>query len=165
MAFGFLKGLAKFAGKVVRTGLTVATGGKSDLALKLAKGVLGHGAKPKAHSDLTLADQAAIEKYKPNVKLTTVVGETAMPGLPKAGARAPARARRQRPRAAPAKRAKRPAPAPAKRATAKRPAPAKRSAPRGGLDLKRISAMYQAQGRPGRWIDFVKANANVRKAA
>jgi len=33
-----------------------------------------------------------------------------------------------------------------------------RSAPKGGLDLKAIAAKWRKAGKPGRWIDFVKAN-------
>jgi len=47
----------------------------------------------------------------------------------------------------------------------KRPATARSSAgkgnrmpPKGGLDLKAIAAKWRKAGKPGRWIDFVKAN-------
>lgn len=33
----------------------------------------------------------------------------------------------------------------------------------GGLDLKRISEMWREQDKPGSWIEFVKANSDVRK--
>jgi len=36
---------------------------------------------------------------------------------------------------------------------------AKRRAPTGGLDLKAISVAWNKAGKPGRWIDFVKAQA------
>lgn len=37
--------------------------------------------------------------------------------------------------------------------------PAKRrSAPKGGLDLRALSASWKAAGKPGRWIDWVKAH-------
>lgn len=35
----------------------------------------------------------------------------------------------------------------------------KRRAPTGGLDLKAISVAWNKAGKPGRWIDFVKASA------
>jgi len=38
-----------------------------------------------------------------------------------------------------------------------------RTPPKGGLDLKRIAAMWRAQGKPGTWIGFIKANSDVRK--
>jgi hypothetical protein len=41
---------------------------------------------------------------------------------------------------------------------------AKRAAPKGGLDLKQISVMWAAAGKPGRWADFIKANSHIRKA-
>lgn len=33
-----------------------------------------------------------------------------------------------------------------------------RSAPKGGLDLRALSASWKAAGKPGRWIDWVKAH-------
>jgi len=39
-----------------------------------------------------------------------------------------------------------------------------RKAPSGGLDLKKISSMWAAAGKPGTWIGFIKANSHVRKA-
>lgn len=36
--------------------------------------------------------------------------------------------------------------------------PTKRRAPTGGLDLKAIAVRWRAAGKPGRWIDFVKAS-------
>lgn len=41
---------------------------------------------------------------------------------------------------------------------AKRTSTTKRAAPTGGLDLKKISAKWKAAGKPGKWLDFVKAN-------
>lgn len=38
-----------------------------------------------------------------------------------------------------------------------------RTVPSGGLDLKAISALWQSQGKPGSWIEFIKANP-IRKA-
>jgi len=49
------------------------------------------------------------------------------------------------------------------RRKAKRPAAKGRAAPTGGLDLKRIAAMWRAQGKPGTWLGFIKANSDVRK--
>lgn len=42
-------------------------------------------------------------------------------------------------------------------------AAAKRGAPKGGLDLAKISQMFKADGKPGKWIDYVKAHSYVRK--
>lgn len=39
---------------------------------------------------------------------------------------------------------------------------ADRKLPTGMLDLKRIGMMWTAQGKPGTWQEFVKANKNVR---
>lgn len=38
----------------------------------------------------------------------------------------------------------------------------RRVPPRGGLDLKAIAALWRAQGKPGTWISFIKANP-IRK--
>lgn len=37
-----------------------------------------------------------------------------------------------------------------------------RTPPKGGLDLKRIAALWRSQGKPGTWIEFIKANP-IRK--
>lgn len=37
-------------------------------------------------------------------------------------------------------------------------------APKGGLDLKRIGVMWRGEGKPGKWIDYVKAHSNIRKS-
>ena len=138
---GLFSGLAKLAGKVIKTGLSVATGGKSDAVLKVVKGVTGIG-KPKAKPAPTLADAVSVLKYEAPAKARVVTG--AMPGLTPA-------LRTVAPKAKKAKKPKAPK------------APSSRKAPSGGLDLKKISAMWSAAGKPGRWPDFVKANANVRK--
>ncbi len=142
---GLFSGLAKLAGKVIKTGLSVATGGKSDAVLKVVKGVTGLG-KPKAKPAMTAADAASILKYEAPAKAKVVSG--AMPGLaPALRTVAPRKPRK-----------------PKKPKKAKAPkAPSTRRAPSGGLDLKKISALWSAAGKPGRWVDFVKANANVRK--
>lgn len=80
---GLFGGLAKLAGKVVKSGLSVATGGKSDAALKIVKNVTGIG-KPKAMNPNVAA---AVLKYSPKVKgvsLGPAFSEgrgSAMPGL------------------------------------------------------------------------------------
>jgi autonomous glycyl radical cofactor GrcA len=38
-----------------------------------------------------------------------------------------------------------------------------RKAPTGGLDLKRIASMWKAEGKPGSWLAYIKANSNIRK--
>jgi len=50
---------------------------------------------------------------------------------------------------------------PTLKATAR--APSTRKPPRGGLDLAKIAVLWRSQGKPGRWIDFIKANP-IRKA-
>jgi hypothetical protein len=76
--------------------------------------------------------------------------------------RAKKKAKRSRPKKARAK--SRP-----KKARAKKSRPAsssgggkKRRAPSGGLDMKAIARAWKQAGKPGRWIDFVKANRHVR---
>lgn len=45
----------------------------------------------------------------------------------------------------------------AKKKTGKRRGP-----PAGGLDLKRIAAMWRAEGKPGTWQGFIKSHKNIR---
>lgn len=39
-----------------------------------------------------------------------------------------------------------------------------RRIPSGGLDLKEISRMWKAEGKPGTWLNYIKAHTDVRKA-
>lgn len=141
---GLFSGLAKLAGKVVKTGLSVATGGKSDAVLKVAKGIIG-AAKPKAKPAMTTADYAAVLDYQPDVTTGRTIYEdgVAMPGL------------KVKKKAAPKK--KKAAPKKAK-AAPKKAAAKKRAPPKGGLDLKALSASWKAAGKPGTWQGWIKAN-------
>ena len=81
---------------------------------------------------------ASIDQLGPRVPTTLPIS---MPGgAPLARVR---KSRRRAPRAAPAA-----AGAPKKG----------RKPPTGGLDLKRIAAQWRAEGKPGKWIDYVKAH-------
>lgn len=137
---GLFGGLAKLVGKVVKTGLSVATGGKSDAALKIVKSVTGIG-KPKAKPAMTNADAVAALQYQPNI--TTGYGTfaegagSAMPGLKRS---APKK------KAARKKKAKK-----ASNGYAKLP-------PKGGLDLKALSKSWNAAGKPGTWQNWIKNN-------
>lgn len=141
---GLFSGLAKLAGKVVKTGLSVATGGKSDAVLKVAKGIIG-AAKPKSKPAMTMADYAAVLDYQPDVTTGRTIYEdgVAMPGL------------KVKKKAAPKK--KKAAPKKAK-AAPKKAAAKKRAPPKGGLDLKALSASWKAAGKPGTWQGWIKAN-------
>lgn len=157
---GLFSGLGKLVGKVVKTGLSVATGGKSDAVLKVVSNVTGIG-KPKAKPAMTTADAMNVLRYQPNVttgRTTYAEGSgSAMPGLRR---RTPPKPKKKK--AAPKKPAKK---APTK--AAKPRSTAKKAPPKGGLDLAKIGQMWTAAGKgPGTgitWNQFVKANSNVRK--
>jgi len=173
-------GLFKAVGKVAKAGLSVATHGVSDKVLSVLK---RRGSdKQVIHSpDLTTQQEALVNKLKPlhpktvrteqvlaSVRGTVAqVGKKRMPGRKK-GWTAVQRAggsmydedadykynqelKKRRPRGTVKKR--------------RTPAGAsKRTVPRGGLDLAKIGVLWRSQGKPGTWLDFVKANKNIRKA-
>lgn len=33
---------------------------------------------------------------------------------------------------------------------------------KGALDLKKISEMWKAEGKPGKWLDYIKAHSDIR---
>lgn len=146
--FSFVK---KAIGKVAKTGLSVATGGVSDKVISVAK-TIGLSLK-KAKKQSPQSQTALIEKIgqvSPRVRVTEIQDRMSAPlGI-------------RRPRATTTmKRQRKARSVPRSTSTSPRKP---RSAPKGGLDLKRIAAMWREAGKPGRWIDFIKANP-IRKAA
>jgi len=152
--------IIKGIGKVAKAGLSVATHGVSDKVLSVAK-TLGIGTK-KAKVVRPQALMAQVEKIgqmKPSARITSYTDISDAPIIIRRKKPAARRATRPtRARSAPR--------TPVSRASARARVStgAKRSAPKGGLDLKRISAMWASAGKPGKWIDFIKANSHVRKA-
>lgn len=151
----FLKKLGKLAvkgaGKAIRAKIAVVTGGASEAALrgiKVAKALAATRAKKAAQPKSV---RAAIAKLDAMPRLTVKQTPTAPPAAPPGMAprRSPAPPRRNGvkiPKAPKVKAAKAP-----KAKGTRRP-------PSGGLDLKALAAQWRAAGKPGKWIDFVKAN-------
>lgn len=139
---GLLGTLLKGIGKVAKAGLSVATHGVSDKVLGVLKST--QAAKPTvAKPFLTTQKAAAIMKLKqmtPQVKTTTVYA-SARSGAGQAGKYSSAGTTK-----------------PKKRAPRKASTGAKRKPPTGGLDLKALSRSWNAAGKPGKWIDWVKSH-------
>jgi len=185
---GLFSFVGKAIGKIAKTGLSIVTHGVSDKVLAVLKS-RGDAKAAAAREQQTLQQLALAEKIRPlqaRVRTTsTIIDDATEPIQPRAKSKAeiygrlgysfsaakrallggstdptiPTAAR------APVRRSaikKRPAPRPVAPAPAKRAAG--RSVPSGGLDLKRISAMWSAAGKPGKWLDFIKANSGVRKS-
>lgn len=136
--FGFVK---KAIGKVAKAGLSVVTKGASDKifsALK-GKGAAKPAAKQAYGGITTNQTQAAVAKVTTPKKNTTAVIKQAT-GVKK--------------KAAP-KRKKAAAP---KVKTAKVKKVSNRKPPKGGLNLKAMSAKWRAAGSPGTWQGWIKAN-------
>lgn len=138
--FGFV---GKALGKVAKAGLSVATKGLSD---KVFSALKGSGKKPTATKPTVT----------PNIQNQALMAKLGAPVLKLSQTEA---AGGDYVRAAATKKRKKPKKAKAPKASSG----AKRAAPKGGLDLKKIGQMYQAAGKPMPWLDFVKANSNVRK--
>lgn len=159
---GLFGSIFKVVKGVARAGLNVATHGVSEKVLGVLKKV-GAAKQVAASPDLTSQQMALVNKLQgvsPNVRRTEVVlGDIRKRVLQGGGGsadygtkRMPGRAKKK--------------PAVIKRTVVKMPkAPgAKRAAPKGGLDLKQISVLWAAAGKPGKWADFIKANSHIRKA-
>ena len=80
-----------------------------------------------------------------------------MPG----GAPLSSAAERRNAKTARAVRSRRPKAAPRGKASKPRRRSSGRKPPTGGLNLKALSASWKAAGKPGRWIDWVKANGRA----
>lgn len=184
-----LGGVGRIAGGIAKKALSKATHGVSDVVLNKLKG--RGAAKRVSGGKLTSAQEAAlvhkVQIAAPRMKRTEQVLHDAVDGgtygTPRKRVGKGGRTGKKRPELvyevaddsprlpamkALAKKKGRKLKVLSKRALAKSNrqdgAPrAKRSVPAGGLDLKKISAMWKAAGKPGTWIDFIKANSDVRK--
>jgi len=176
---GLFGGILKVVGKVAKAGLSVATRGVSDKVLAVLKSK-GAAKQVAASPDLTAQQMALVEKLKPlspKTKNTEQVLRDVSQRVLYGGGGGGSSTRKRMPKGyrkrsyedsrseyeyeAPAPRKR--APAKAKKVKAVK-VKSTRAAPKGGLDLKQISAMWQAAGKPGTWIGFIKANSHVRKA-
>lgn len=150
-------GIFKAVTKVARAGLSVATHGASEKILSVVK-KLGAAKQIANTPDLTAQQQALVNKLGPPLSPTTKRTEVYLGDLRtrvnEGGTkRMPGRAKRKpKPYVAAA--------TVSKVTKVRKP----RAAPRGGLDLKQISALWASQGKPGKWADFIKANSHIRKA-
>jgi hypothetical protein len=172
----FFGSIGKFLGGVAKAGLGIVTHGVSDQILGALKS--RGDAKKAADAPVLNAQQEALANkmapLAPRVQRTEYLVRDATVHLSK--------------RSKPSKPSKRslmdptigvsPNPdygpprrqrlAPRQRRAPRSPAKArtgtKRAVPSGGLDLKRISAMWTAEGKPGTWLNYIKAHSDVRKA-
>jgi len=147
---GFFKFVGKALGKVAKLGLSVATKGLSDKVFSALKqtGQAKQAAKAAAANLVTQQQQAQAAKIATAAapKATISKAVQVKEFFPASGT-------------APKKRKKRKATATAKAPKAK----SGRVAPKGGLDLKKIGVMWRSEGKPGTWIEYVKAHKNIRK--
>lgn len=140
---------SKVISTAVRAGTGIATGGASEAALrglKVAKQLGQSLRSPNKSKQVEVAIAKLDALPKPTVK-----NASATPQFRPGGQRinASSSAPRRKVAAMPkAKKAK--APKAKKKST--------RKAPSGGLDLKALAAQWRAAGKPGKWIDFVKAS-------
>lgn len=140
-------------GNVAKVAGVAGTGGLGAGALALGSGVLKSKLKSAAVGGIkqvlrTKAEKTIAAKMSALSPLAVRdIRATTMPG----GAPLRGMVSRVRTAARRVKRRKRPQ-KPQKRATSAR------KAPKGGLDLKAISARWKAAGKPGKWLDFVKAS-------
>jgi len=150
----------RIGARVIAAGITR---GKSEKVIGQLKGI---GAAVKVYKGAvkqsTKAEAAQVAKTMtlgaPNVVPQSSVSAKTMPGGAKLqGVSSGAAPRRRKARKA----AVAVAPAPRKRAAArarKAPSGSKRLPPKGGKDLKALSASWKAAGKPGKWIDWVKSH-------
>jgi len=141
------KAIGKAHQPLLRGALTVATGGLSGKAESVLK-------------TLGVSKRGRVLKSEQADILRTAAMPTA--GYPQRAPAAPAGLVQVTPPPKPKRRVavtRRKAKAPRSPAKAKTGArQGGRRPPTGGLDLKAISARWRAAGKPGRWIDFVKAS-------
>ena len=131
-------------GNVAKVGAIAATGGvgalgASVVASKLKSAAVG-GIKQVIRSKAAKALGKRVVAQTPEPRPTTAAAQT-MPG----GAPLKAKAKR-------ARKAKAPKSPPKPRSGAKR------GPPKGGKDLKALSASWKAAGKPGKWLDWVKSH-------
>lgn len=148
---GLFSFIGKALGSVAKAGLGVVTGGISDKvfsALK-ASGAAKAAAKAAEAEQLTNQRLALAVKINPGVSgESTIIKSLRMKdGAINFGASKP----RKKAKRKKAKMADRPYKAP--KASGRR-----RTAPKGGLDLAAIGKLYRAQGSPGNWMGFIRAN-------
>ena len=167
-----LKKGAKIVAKALRPTVAAATGGLSEKAITVAKGIgsIAHGRRTNKRAASLKIDpvsvRAVISKQSiPRGVRTVQSAATTMPGGAPLSRSSGRKARRRKtstpsvpagPRGASSRTSSK------KPKTVKLPKPpkvkSKRKAPTGGLDLKALSASWKAAGKPGTWQEWIKAN-------
>lgn len=153
---GLLGSLLKVGGKVLKKAASVATRGASDHVLKAVKSLGTAKSLLKPGKGSTIGMQALANRVVPQVRITPTLRDAAA-GSASLGimAKKP-RVRRRRRRTTTTTRTTRRRRAASTTTTAKK----KRTAPRGGLDLRAMSAAWRSAGRPGTWQDWVRNPAS-----
>lgn len=145
------------AANVGRVAAAVVTRGKSEKVVQSLKGV-GDAVKaikgaPAPRKTKSIAAVAAkVAKLQPKIVGISKVQATAMPGG------APIKAKTTRRRRSTEGKADKINYQKPKKAKAAKPKAA-RKAPKGGLDLKGLSASWKAAGKPGTWAGWIKKNS------
>lgn len=148
----FLSKLLKKAKKpllgIVRGAASAATGGLSEKAIGLGSAVIKARKVGKAVKALAKSPKLKLAEVKYSIPAPTEgvgVQATTMPGGASLRAKAP---KRRKTRAKATKR----------RTTSATKSKSKRQPPKGGLNLKALSASWKAAGKPGTWQQWIKAN-------
>lgn len=138
-------------GNAAKVGAVAALGGTPALAAAAIKSKLKSAGSTASKIIRTKAEKALAKKVlgqRPNVD-RTMVASTMPGGAPIAGRASPRRARMGVTRKAAAAAVKK---------SVKKATGGKRTAPRGGKDLKALSASWKAAGKPGSWMAWVKSH-------
>jgi len=149
---GILGSLLKVGGKVLKKAASVATRGASDHVLKAVKSLGTAKSLLKPGKGTTIGMQAIANRIVPQVRITPTLRDAAA-GAASLGTRARGTGttrRRARTAASRTRAAKK-----KKKAATTRSSTGRR-APRGGLDLRAMSAAWRSAGRPGTWQDWVR---------
>lgn len=161
---GLLGTLLKVGGKIAKGVLSKATYGASDKVLAAAKS-LGAAKKQFVRGrTLNPAMQALVNKKAPQLSRIVVTrdAQAGPGGFGQIGQHGSAAAAGTRPRPRGAKRARTPPAARTRRRRAgtRRAAGSgsRRAPPRGGLNLRAMSAAWKAAGKPGTWRDWIRTN-------
>lgn len=147
-------------GKVAKAGLGVVTHGVSDKVLSVLKGA--GAAKKVVKQVANNQTQATVTKISGRAPTKEQAAATAAKGAKKKATVKRKAKRKVKAYQLPditvsAKRPKK------KAAKVKSTSTKKRVAPKGGLDLAAISRLWKAQGKPGSWQGFIKANPLKKK--
>ena len=138
----FLGRLARGAVNVVRGGISVATGGASERLITAAK-QLGEYVHPAKKAAISIP-----QIQTPRVR--AIIARTGVKQAPK---------KLKRPRIPPVyTEPSHPLTAKGKMKP-KKSSGSKRTPPKGGLDLKGLSAEWKKAGKPGTWRDWIKSHA------